>query len=56
MISHKSDSRTGAQCRQHTKVNADGTVVNFVAHVGWLIWGGREVVMEGVELFGRQRF
>jgi hypothetical protein len=42
-----------AVSEQHTKVNADGTVVNFVAHVGWLIWGGREVVVERVELFGR---
>lgn len=46
-------SRKRAGAAQHTKVNADGTVVNFVAHIGWLIWGGREVRMEEVELFRR---
>ena len=44
-------SRKRAGAAQHTKVNADGTVVNFVAHIGWLVWGGREVRMEEVELF-----
>jgi hypothetical protein len=27
-------SRKRAGAAQHTKVNADGTVVNFVAHIG----------------------
>ena len=50
-----SGRRAGAA--QHTKVNADGTVVNFVAHIGWLVWGGREVRMEEVELFaGLQKY
>ena len=45
-----------ALSEQHTKVNADGTVVNFVAHVGWLIWGGREVVVEESNFSGGSDF
>jgi len=48
-------SRKRASAAQHTKVNADGTVVNFVAHIVWLVWGGREVRMEEIELFSQAR-